>query len=214
MSPQTALVYKVIPVTPLVQNCSLLWCPRTRRGAAVDPGGEAERIRAEARRAGVQLERVLLTHAHIDHVGAAGALGVPVEGPHRADAFLVDLLEEQSGLFAVPLEGQPIRPQWLADGEVVRFGDVELEVLHCPGHTPGHVVYYHRAGRLALTGDVLFQGSVGRTDLPGGNFETLVRSIRQRLFTLGDEVAFIPGHGPMSTLGAERRTNPFVGADA
>jgi glyoxylase-like metal-dependent hydrolase (beta-lactamase superfamily II) len=206
--------YEIITVTPLLQNCTLLWCPESGKGAVVDPGGEAESILAAVDRTGVELEKVLLTHAHIDHAGAAGALaercGAPIEGPHSGDQFLVDALEQQSLAFGVPLERAFAPARWLEQGDRVAFGRVELEVHHCPGHTPGHVVYFHAGARLALVGDVLFKEGIGRTDFPGGDYETLLRSIRQRLWPLGDDVAFVPGHGPMSTFAEERRTNPFV----
>ena len=206
--------YSVIAVTPLQQNCTVLWCPVGRQAVVVDPGGDLSEIMAAVDEAGVKLERVLLTHAHIDHVGAAGAVadqfGIPIEGPQEGDRFLVDVLTEQSQMFDVPLS-RPFTPdRWLTQGDRVSFGQVELEVLHCPGHTPGHVVYFARQAQLALTGDVLFEGSIGRTDFPGGDHQALLRSIRQRLWPLGNEVAFVPGHGPMSTFGRERRTNPFV----
>jgi hydroxyacylglutathione hydrolase len=206
--------FAVVAVTPLQQNCTVLWCPVSLKGAVVDPGGDLPEILAAVEREGVTVERVLLTHAHIDHVGAAGALAhelqIPIEGPEEGDRFLVEVLAEQSRMFDVPLERPFVPDRWLSHGDRVSFGEVELEVLHCPGHTPGHLVYFHRATRLALTGDVLFEGSIGRTDFPGGDHEALLRSIRQRLWPLGNEVAFVPGHGPMSTFGQERQTNPFV----
>ncbi|MFA6108896.1 MAG: MBL fold metallo-hydrolase, partial [Candidatus Latescibacterota bacterium] len=200
--------FAVVAVTPLQQNCTVLWCPVSRQGAVVDPGGDLPEILAAVEREGVTVERVLLTHAHIDHVGAAGALAhelkIPIEGPEEGDRFLVEVLTEQSRMFDVPLERPFVPDRWLSHGDRVSFGEVELEVLHCPGHTPGHLVYFHRATRLALTGDVLFEGSIGRTDFPGGDHEALLRSIRQRLWPLGNEVAFVPGHGLMSTFGQER----------
>ncbi len=207
--------YVTIPVTPLQQNCSLIWCEKTRQAAVIDPGGEIEKILAEVERQGVELAEILLTHAHFDHVGGAVELakraGVEIIGPHQADQFLLDALEQQGPAFGFP----PIpgfRPdRWLAAGDRIRVGEEELEVLHCPGHSPGHVVFFHRGDQLAFVGDVLFNGAIGRTDLPGGDYPSLIRSIREKLFPLGDAVTFIPGHGPNSTFGAERRTNPFVG---
>jgi len=214
MTGRRTLAFTVIPVTPLLQNCTLLWCPETRKAAVVDPGGDAERILEAIETAGAELEKVLLTHAHIDHAGAAGELaerfGVPIEGPHLGDRFLLEALEQQSLMFGVPLERTFAPERWLEQGETVTFGRVGLAVHHCPGHSPGHVVYVHAGERLALTGDVLFQGSIGRADLPGGDYESLLRSIREQLWPLGGDVAFIPGHGPMSTFAEERRTNPFV----
>ena len=207
----------VTPVTPFEQNCTVLVCTATRAAAVVDPGGDLDRIRAGIDKVGARLAKVLLTHAHIDHAGAAGELartgGVPIEGPHRDDEFLLEGLPEQSRMFGfAPAEA--FRPdRWLDQGDTVSFGDCELQVLHCPGHTPGHVVFYSAERRIAMVGDVLFAGSVGRTDLPGGSHRQLIASIRNRLWPLGDDVVFIPGHGPRSTFGQERRTNPFV-ADA
>jgi glyoxylase-like metal-dependent hydrolase (beta-lactamase superfamily II) len=207
--------YRIIPVTPFQQNCTLLICEESGRAAIVDPGGDLDLVKAAIGASGAEPERILVTHGHLDHAGGvaalAEALGVPVEGPHEADRFWIDGMPEQARMFGLP-EARPITPdRWLADGDTVGFGAQLLEVLHCPGHTPGHVVFFHRPSRLALVGDVLFRGSVGRTDFPRGDFATLVRSIRQRLFPLGDDVTFIPGHGPLSTFGAERRGNPFVG---
>lgn len=205
---------KIIPVTPFQQNCTLLWCEQTLKGAVVDPGGDLDNILSAAKEAGVTLEKILLTHAHIDHAGGAGNLAqqlrVPIEGPHRADQFWLDALPSQSTMFGFPATGAFTPDRWLAQGDTVTFGNVELEVRHCPGHTPGHVIFFHRPTRLAIVGDVLFKGSIGRTDFPQGDFETLVRSIREQLWTLGDDVTSIPGHGPLSTFGEERRSNPFV----
>jgi glyoxylase-like metal-dependent hydrolase (beta-lactamase superfamily II) len=205
----------IIPVTPFVQNCSLVWCPVTRAGAVIDPGGDIDRIMAEVEHHGVTLGQLLLTHAHIDHAGAtaklARRLAIPVIGPHRGDKFWIDGIAEQGRMFGFP-DAETFEPdRWLDDGDRVQVGEVELEVRHCPGHTPGHVIFYSTADRLAFVGDVLFQGSIGRTDFPGGDHDTLVDAIRGKLFPLGDDVRFVPGHGPMSTFGAERRANPFVG---
>jgi hydroxyacylglutathione hydrolase len=209
------LNYRIVPVTPFAQNCTLLWCDRTGEAAIVDPGGEVELILAAIREEGVTPVKILLTHGHIDHVGGtvelAERLGVPVLGPHRDDAFLLDALPEQARMFGLAPVA-PFRPgQWLDQGERVTLGETSLEVIHCPGHTPGHIVFYQPEAGLAQVGDILFKGSIGRTDLPRGNHGDLLDSIRNRLFPLGDAVRFIPGHGPMSTLGAERRSNPFVG---
>jgi len=206
--------YTIIPVTPFQQNCTLLWCEATSEAAVVDPGGEVDRILAQIKARGVTPVRILLTHAHIDHVGGSAELAqrldIPVEGPHREDRPWLDNLERQGEMFGLP----PVRPvtpdRWLQQDDQVRFGEQRLQVLHCPGHTPGHLVFFHPEERLALVGDVLFQGSIGRTDFPGGDHATLLRSIRERLWPLGDDVRFIPGHGPMSSFGEERRSNPFV----
>jgi glyoxylase-like metal-dependent hydrolase (beta-lactamase superfamily II) len=204
----------VVPVTPFQQNCSVVWDPATKRGAIVDPGGDLDQVLGVAEREGVAIEKILLTHAHIDHAGAtaelARRLGVPVEGPHEGDRFWIEALGQQAQMFGLKSEG-PFEPsRWLNDGDTVTVGGLTLDVRHCPGHTPGHVVFFHAPSRFAIVGDVLFQGSIGRTDFPGGDHGTLIDSIRERLFPLGDDVRFLPGHGPLSTFGAERRSNPFV----
>ena len=204
----------IIPVTPLQQNCTLLWCTATMRAAFVDPGGDLTKLKAAAQQAGVAVEKILLTHGHIDHCGSAGIfaqdLGVPIEGPHQDDIFWIDRLAEDGSRYGIA--GQPFEPnRWLADGDEVTVGELTLKVRHCPGHTPGHVVFHHPGSKLALVGDVLFRGSIGRWDFPHGNHEQLIRSITERLWPMGDETAFVPGHGPMSTFGHERATNPLVG---
>jgi glyoxylase-like metal-dependent hydrolase (beta-lactamase superfamily II) len=210
--------FAIVPVTPFQQNCTLLWCERTGKGAVVDPGGDVPRILAAVEKHGLEVGKVLLTHGHIDHAGGtaelARRLGVPVEGPQAEERFWIDALPQQSVMFGLPHADAFVPDRWLDDGDRVSVGEAELEVLHCPGHTPGHVVFFDRTARLAVVGDVLFAGSIGRTDFPRGDFATLVASIRQRLWPLGDDVRFIPGHGPMSTFGEERRNNPFVGDDA
>lgn len=207
--------YRIVPVTPFEQNCTLFWCEETRRAAVVDPGGEVKLILAALAEEGLTLERILITHGHIDHAGGTAELaektGVPVEGPHEEDRFWIDGMVQQCRMFGFPAV-QPFTPtRWLQDGDRVQIGNLELEVLHCPGHTPGHVVFFERQSRLAQVGDVLFAGSIGRTDFPRGDHDTLIASIRNKLFPLGDDVTFIPGHGPTSTFGEERRFNPFVG---
>jgi glyoxylase-like metal-dependent hydrolase (beta-lactamase superfamily II) len=210
-----ALQYEIIPVTSFVQNCTLLWCDETMRAAVVDPGGDIPRILAAVERRGLEVERILVTHGHIDHAGGvvelSERLSVPVEGPHEEDRFWIDGMPQQARMFGVSEVRSFVPDRWLKQGDSVRLGQVEMQVLHCPGHTPGHVVFFSDAARLAVVGDVLFQGSVGRTDFPKGDFDTLIASIRQKLWPLGDDVAFISGHGPMSTLGEERRNNPFCG---
>lgn len=204
----------VIPVTAFEQNCSLLICEKTNKAAVVDPGGDLDTILEEAQALGVQIEKILVTHAHIDHAGGVGELAerlsIPIEGPQREDQFWIDGLKMQSQYFGFP-EVQSFKPtRWLEQGDTVQFGHVTLEVRHCPGHTPGHVIFFHPQSRIAIVGDVLFQGSIGRTDFPRGDHATLIRSIREQLWPLGNDVRFIPGHGPMSTFGEERRGNPYV----
>jgi glyoxylase-like metal-dependent hydrolase (beta-lactamase superfamily II) len=204
----------IIPVTPLQQNCTLLWCTATMRGAFVDPGGDLPRLKAAAAQQSVTIEKILLTHGHIDHCGGAGIfaeeLGVPIEGPHRDDIFWIERLEQDGTKYGVV--GRPFEPsRWLDDGDRVSVGELTLDVRHCPGHTPGHVVFHHPASNLALVGDVLFKGSIGRWDFPHGDQQQLIHSITAKLWPMGDDTAFVPGHGPMSTFGHERATNPFVG---
>ncbi|MCF6323576.1 MAG: MBL fold metallo-hydrolase [Gammaproteobacteria bacterium] len=206
--------YQIIPVTPLQQNCSLLYCEQTMRAAVVDPGGEIERILAVVNEAGVEIEKILVTHPHLDHIGGVAELArqlqLPIEGPHKEDQFWIDAIPQQCEMFNFPpLEGfTPDR--WLKHGDQVTFGNITLDVLHCPGHTPGHVVFFHKDDGLAIVGDVLFQGSIGRSDFPKGDHDTLINSIKERLLPLGDHVQFIPGHGPMSTFGNERQHNPHL----
>jgi hydroxyacylglutathione hydrolase len=204
----------IVPVTPLQQNCTLLWCTSTMRGAFVDPGGDLPRLKAAAAQAGVTIEKVLLTHGHIDHCGSAGILaeelGVEIEGPHEADLFWISRLDDDGRRWGIM--GKPFEPaRWLDDGDTVTVGELTLNVRHCPGHTPGHVVFHHPESNLAIVGDVLFKGSIGRWDFPMGNHQQLISSITERLWPMGNETAFIPGHGEMSTFGHERATNPLVG---
>ena len=203
----------IIPVTPLQQNCCLIWCTATMRGTFTDPGGDLDRLKAAAKAQGVTIEKILLTHGHIDHCGSAkilaDELGVKIEGPHKADTFWIDRLAEDGARYGIT--GRPfVSDRWLDDGDQVTVGELVFDVYHCPGHTPGHVVFHHAPSKLAIVGDVLFQGSIGRTDFPMGNHQDLIDAITQRLWPLGDDTIFIPGHGPMSTFGQERRTNQFV----
>ena len=210
--------FAIIPVTGFQQNSTLLWDEATLKGAVVDPGGDLDVILGEADRHGVTLEKILLTHGHIDHAGATAELArqrsLPIEGPHREEAFWIDQLPAQSQRVGFPPSDAFTPDRWLEHGDTVTVGNETLQVLHTPGHTPGHVAFFHAPSRVAIVGDVLFQGSIGRTDFPRGDFETLVRSIRERLWPLGDDVTFIPGHGPVSTFGRERATNPYVGDSA
>ncbi|MTJ80980.1 MAG: MBL fold metallo-hydrolase [Telmatospirillum sp.] len=205
----------VLPVTAFAQNCSLIRDPETGRGAVIDPGGDIDRIIEAVRARGTDVEKILVTHGHIDHAGAAAELaeklGVPIEGPEREDAFWIDGLPEQSRHFGFPPCRAFTPARWLSDGDTVTVGSQTLEVRHCPGHTPGHVVFFHSPSRIAFVGDVLFNGSIGRTDFPRGDYNTLITSITTRLWPMGDDVTFIPGHGPASTFGEERQSNPFVG---
>lgn len=210
--------FQIIPVTPYEQNCSLVWCEATGLAALVDPGGDADRLLAAVEKAGVKLDKLLLTHAHLDHVGGAlelaRGLDLPIHGPQEGDAFWLDALPDQARMFGFP-PAEAFRPdRWLHDGDTVELGQLRFRVIHCPGHTPGHVVFFEPESRHAFVGDVLFQGSIGRTDFPRGDHRALIHAIRDKLFPLGDDVAFVPGHGPMSTFGRERRGNPFVGDKA
>lgn len=203
----------IVPVTPLQQNCTLLWCTQTMKGAFVDPGGDLPRLKAAAAQAGVTIEKILVTHGHIDHCGQAGMLaeelGVPIEGPHEDDRFWIARLEDDGRNYGI--QGKVFESdRWLVDGDQVTVGNLVFDVRHCPGHTPGHVVFHHAPSKLAIVGDVLFQGSIGRTDFPKGNHADLIGAITTRLWPMGDDTAFVPGHGPMSTFGHERKTNPFV----
>lgn len=206
--------YEIVPVTPFEQNCTLVWCAETGKGAVVDPGGDIERIAAAAVRREVAVERILLTHGHVDHAGGAAdlaeRLGVPIEGPHVADKYWLDAMGQQSRMFGLRPARSVTPDRWLDQGDTVSFGAVTLAVHHCPGHTPGHIVFFDPADRIALVGDVLFAGSIGRTDFPGGDYDTLIRSIRDQLWPLGNDVVFLPGHGPSSTFGRERQSNAFV----
>jgi glyoxylase-like metal-dependent hydrolase (beta-lactamase superfamily II) len=212
------LRYQTIPVTPFEQNCSLLWddaTPAPHEAAVIDPGGDLDRILAAAERLNLKLAQIWITHAHIDHVGAADELsrrlGLPIIGPHPGDQFWIDGLAQQGRQFGFA-SVQPFTPaRWLRDGDTVRLGVCTLAVRHCPGHTPGHVVFHSPDIGRAFVGDVLFAGSIGRTDFPGGDHAQLIDSITQRLWPMGDDTVFIPGHGPESTFGEERRGNPFVG---
>lgn len=214
MSQTPPLRAAIVPVTPLQQNCTLLWCTRTMRGAFVDAGGDLPRLKATAARAGVTIEKLLVTHGHIDHCGGtaelAEELGVPIEGPHEDDRFWISRLADDGRAWGIP--GRPFESgRWLQDGDRVSVGEVVLDVHHCPGHTPGHVVFHHPPSRLAIVGDVLFRGAIGRTDFPRGDHQALLDAITGKLWPLGGDTAFICGHGPMSTFAHERATNPFVG---
>jgi len=217
-APVQGLKAAIVPVTPFQQNCTLLWNPETMRGAIVDPGGDLDRIEAAIAEVGMKPDKILLTHGHIDHAGGADELrerlgGIPIEGPHEAERPLLDNLDKQGEAYGI--EARTVTPdRWLADGDTVEVAGHTFDVLHCPGHSPGSVVLVNRPQQFAMMGDVLFQGSIGRTDLPMGSHEALMNSIRTKVMALPDEFAFICGHGPTSTIGQERRTNPFIVGDA
>lgn len=206
--------YQIIPVTAFAQNCTLIWCTATQQAAVVDPGGDAETIKAKVAEQGVTVTQILLTHGHLDHVGAAAELAafysVPVTGPHQADAFWLESLPTQSKMFGFT-HCDPLTPdRWLEEGDTVQLGEITFEILLCPGHTPGHIVFFDRPSRLLISGDVIFNGGVGRSDFPQGSHTDLIASIKNKLLPLGDDVTFLPGHGPVSTLGRERISNPFL----
>ena len=203
----------VIQVTPFVQNCSIVFCTKSNKCAFVDPGGDIDVLLDIAKKNNLIPEKILLTHGHIDHAGGAQELSnilkIKIEGPHIADKFLLDELEKQGAMFGM-ISKNCSPDRWLDDGDIVEIGLVELDTYFCPGHTPGHVIFYSKENKLALVGDVLFNGSIGRTDLPGGNHEELLESIKNKLWPLGHDIEFIPGHGPNSTFAQERAANAFV----
>jgi glyoxylase-like metal-dependent hydrolase (beta-lactamase superfamily II) len=208
------LSYLTVPVTAFQQNCSLIWDEQTRQAAVIDPGGDLEELLEQVERLDLKLEQIWLTHAHIDHAGGTGELasrlGLPIIGPHPGDQFWIDALPEQSARFGFPPALAFTPSRWLQDGDTVTLGSHTVQVRHCPGHTPGHVVFYSPELNRAFVGDVLFAGSIGRTDFPQGNFDQLIASIKTKLWPLGNDTVFIPGHGPESSFGRERRSNPFV----
>ncbi|CAM3582741.1 putative metallo-hydrolase [Vibrio aerogenes CECT 7868] len=210
-----ALQYQIVPVTSFSQNCSIVWCDETMEGIVIDPGGEAKRLCQIIGELGVKVVSVVLTHGHLDHVGGTQKLveelsGVKIIGPHQADLFWLQGLEQQSQMFGFPLTPAFEPDQWLNENDVVSFGRQQLNVIHTPGHTPGHITLFNEAGRIAFVGDVLFNGGIGRTDFPQGDFNTLIESIKNKLWPLGNDMTFVPGHGPKSTFGQERVSNPFV----
>ena len=204
----------VTPVTPLQQNCTTVWCTATLKAAVIDPGGSVDQIIAEVARRGLTLDQIWITHGHLDHAAGAAEMseksGAPIIGPHPEDKFWIADLPEHGQRWGIPDARTFVPTRWLADGDTVTLGETTWEVAHCPGHTPGHVIFFNRAARFAQVGDVLFKGSVGRTDFPRSDPEVLIRSVVTRLWPLGDDVTFVPGHGPISTFGDERRSNPYV----
>lgn len=209
-----SLSVAIVPVTAFAQNCTIAMCNATKKAAITDPGGDTERILEQLKSMNALPEKILLTHGHIDHAGAskelARVLNIPIIGPHKGDAFWLEGLDKQAAMFNFKQVESFEPDQWLEDGDQVSVGELNLQVIHAPGHTPGHVVFYNQENKLAWVGDVIFQGSIGRTDFPQGDFNQLIGSIKNKLFPLGDDVTFIPGHGPQSTLGHERQSNPFV----
>ncbi|MGC9421451.1 MULTISPECIES: MBL fold metallo-hydrolase [Vibrio] len=210
-----SLKYQIVPVTAFAQNCSIVWCDETMQGIVIDPGGDVKQLNMLIDELGVRVVNLVLTHGHLDHVGGTQPLakllgGIEVLGPHKADNFWLQGLEGQSQMFGFPLTEAFEPTQWLEEGDTISFGQQILTVLHTPGHTPGHIVLFSEQARLAFVGDVLFNGSVGRTDFPKGDFNTLIDSIKHKLWPLGNDVTFIPGHGSISTFGHERVNNPFV----
>lgn len=204
----------IVPVTPFEQNCSILWCTKTMKGAVIDPGGDLDRIRAAIAETGVTIEKILLTHGHVDHAAGAAelaeSLGVKVEGPAAADQFIIDDIPHMAAKYGI--EGaRPVTPDlYLNEGDTVSVGDVSLDVLHVPGHTPGHLVFVHRPVGLAIVGDTLFRGSVGRTDFPYGDPDLLIKGIKEKLLPLGNNMVCLPGHGPVTSIGDEKAHNPFL----
>jgi glyoxylase-like metal-dependent hydrolase (beta-lactamase superfamily II) len=213
-APEDSLKAAVIQVTPFEQNCTLIWDEATKRGAVVDPGGDVPRIEAAIAQAGLTIEKIVLTHGHLDHVGGAAELkaklGVPIEGPHIADKFLMDGVEKQAANYGLEGLRNATSDRWMEEGQTLTIAAHDFEIFHCPGHSPGSLVYVNRPNRFALVGDVVFRGSIGRTDFPYGDHDALIHAIKTKLFPLGDEIAFICGHGPMGTFGMERQSNPFL----
>ena len=204
----------IAPVTPFQQNCSIVWCSDSMEGTAVDPGGDFDMLKQAIDEQGIKVTKVLLTHGHVDHASAAGTMaehyGVKIEGPHKDDLFLIEGLADSGRRYNFPAYRPFVPDRWLENGDRVILGKLTFDVVHCPGHTPGHVVFVHKPSRIAFVGDVLFRGSIGRTDFPRGDYRQLIESITGKLWPLGDDVTFVPGHEQISTFGQERRTNPFV----
>ncbi len=205
----------IAPVTAFQQNCTIVWCQKTMKAAVIDPGGEVDRLLNAIAERGLHLEKIWITHGHADHAGGADALrqasGAPIEGPHKDDLFWIEQIPAAVEAWGLTGARAFTPDRWLGEGEEVQVGEARFEVRHCPGHTPGHVIFFHRQSRFAQVGDVLFKGSIGRTDFPRGNHAQLIASITQKLWPLGNDVRFVPGHGPMSSFGVERASNPYVG---
>jgi hydroxyacylglutathione hydrolase len=212
--PMTKTKAVIVPVTPFQQNCTLLWCEVTKRAVVIDPGGDLPEVERAITRAGVSVDKIWLTHGHVDHVAGATDLKtnlkVSIEGPHKDDLFLLQHVAETGRSYGMWNASNVTPDRWLEEGDQVQIGELTFDVLHCPGHSPGSIIYFNPVQRLAMVGDVLFAGSIGRTDLPGGDHQQLIESIKDKLLPLGDDVAIISGHGPTSTIGHERATNPFL----
>jgi hydroxyacylglutathione hydrolase len=212
--PQSTFRAAIIPVTPLQQNCSLIWSDDTMKGAVIDPGGDIDQVVSAIEEVGITIEKIVLTHGHFDHAAGAAELrdrlGVPIEGPHKADQFLLDGIEDQAAKFGLAGARNVMPDRWLDEGETLNFAGFDFEIFHCPGHSPGSLVYFLKAERFALMGDVLFRGSIGRTDFPYGDHDALISAIKSKILPLGDDVTFICGHGQPSTIGDERELNPFI----
>ncbi|OTP84207.1 MBL fold metallo-hydrolase [Gilliamella apicola] len=206
--------YQIIPVTDFQENCSIVWCDETNEAAFIDPGGEPELLKKAVEKLGVNIKQILLTHGHLDHVGVAAELAkhydVKIIGPSQEDEFLFTALPQQSMQFGFPYTESFLPDRWLKENDKIQIGNISLDVLFCPGHTPGHIVFIYLKDKIAFVGDVLFKNSIGRTDFPRGNHADLISSITHKLFPLGDDFIFVPGHGPMSSFGNERMTNPFL----
>ena len=217
MLQEPSMKYVVVPVTPLYQNCTIVVCMKTKKCAVIDPGGDIDRILEGIKQNGLTVEKIWITHGHFDHGGGAKALkdvtGAIIEGPHKADKFWIDNITQQGMFYGIPDQTSFEPDRWLEDNDTVTVGETTWQVIHCPGHTPGHVVFYNKENNFAAVGDVLFKDSIGRADLPQSSPSELIRSITQKLWPLGD-VTFIPGHGEPSTFGTERKHNPYVGDDA
>lgn len=206
--------YQILPVTPYQQNCSLVWCETSNIAALIDPGGESTRLISEVRQRNLTLEKVILTHGHLDHVGAANEIAqqfnIPIIGPHEADQFWFDWLPGQAEMFNFPPLEAFLPQQWVKEGDRITVGEIQFQVFHCPGHTPGHIVLYEPNNKLLFAGDVIFQGSIGRTDFPKGNHGELIESIRNKILSLDEDITIVPGHGPITTVGYEKLHNPFL----
>ncbi len=210
-----SLHVEVVTVTPFQQNCSVIWCSETLEGAVVDPGGDTDKIIAKIEQHKINITQILLTHGHLDHAGGAAKLSrdlnLPIIGPQKEDEFWLQGIEKQGATYGFSGAENCTPTQWLEGGETISVGNEKLDVYHCPGHTPGHLVFHHEKSKLAFVGDVIFKGSIGRTDFPKGDLDTLINSITTKLWPLGGDTRFVSGHGGLSDFAAERESNPYVG---